>query len=166
MPPPATPDCALPLLTQRSGFAGTPVTLVRRIGPGRFQRPDRQIRPHVQDVQHSRCRQSLPQRGRHPEGGISGHPRGLEVSAGLGFLHHLRWPHPPPPPVRADPAPGAGPTACVLNALASPTVGLTDNWPRGAPGVSRSQVSPGGRRPQAAGACRRTGRVSRQRTAR
>ena len=105
-----------PLLTPRSGFAGTPVTLVRRIGPSGFQRPHRHIRTHVQNVVHSRRRQALPQRRRHPESGIASHPLCAEVASGLGHTPAYPWPTPscfgtpagspaPPPSHNAPPSP-------------------------------------------------------------
>ena len=79
----------LALRTQRLGFARLSPSLIGRVSPGGFQRPHRQIRTYVQNVAHPRRRNSLPQRGRHPKGGIPSHPLRLQVATSPRLLQHI-----------------------------------------------------------------------------
>ena len=79
---------ALPV--HQPGLAGTPKSLIVRVAPGRLQRPDRHVRPHVQHVPHSCCRQTVPEGRRHAECGIPGDPPGTEMAPCLRLGQHLQ----------------------------------------------------------------------------
>ena len=76
------PRQGLPLLTQRSGFAGTPVALVRRIGPvGSSGKPSyRDARPKRSTFPRTRCPPAASATSRRR---ISSHPLCAEVASGL-----------------------------------------------------------------------------------